>query len=85
MTIKNKFSFFYCQGAASVLIDDNRLWVTGGESSTGCVATTEILVANDSKWIPGPDLPECLVEHCMVKLDNNTILITGGKKRIVYN
>jgi hypothetical protein len=66
-------------GAASVLIDEKRLWVTGGESNEGCIQSTEILISNQSEWMEGPALPECLIEHCMVKLDNDTILITGGK------
>jgi hypothetical protein len=65
-------------GAASVLIDDQTLWVTGGESGSGCVIKTEFLFAGSPDWVVGPDLPECLMEHCVVKLDNNTILITGG-------
>ena len=58
--------------------------MTGGESGDGCVRKTEIFSLDDPVWTEGPDLPECLVEHCMVKLDDNTILITGGIKEIGF-
>ena len=76
------FLFYKCfcfLGAASVLLDNKTLWVTGGESNLGCVQTTELLILNQTEWIKGPDLPECLMEHCMVKLNNDTVLITGGE------
>ena len=71
-------TFFNLSGAAAILLDDKTLWVTGGESKLGCVQTTEILISNRTEWIKGPDLPECLTEHCMANLNNDTVLITGG-------
>jgi hypothetical protein len=49
-----KYNSYIMTGAASVQLSSDTLWVTGGESSDGCVASTEFLVANGTEWTIGP-------------------------------
>ena len=54
-----------------------KLWYTGGENlDTGSLMRTEIL--SDAQVFPGPDLPYPVRGHCIVKVSEETILITGG-------
>jgi hypothetical protein len=60
------------------MLDDEQLWVTGGlDMSKNKLATTEIVTLTGSKF--GPDLPYALYDHCMVKINEGTIMMTGGE------
>lgn len=60
--------------AASMV--DNKWFITGGLLGgvpNTIYQTTEVL--EDGEFVPGPDLPEPLDEHCQVTLDNDVVFI----------
>ena len=65
--------------AASVVLNDNTLWVTGGISSGG---STENQISTEyvtmSGTMPGPDLPKALVFHAMVAINSTSSMVIGG-------
>jgi len=66
--------------AASVVLQDNQIWVTGGnDDSKSKSKSTEIINMKTGECKDGPDLPTKLIAHSMAKLDENRTLIIGGK------
>ena len=64
---------------ASVVLQDNQIWVTGGSNGTsGRMNSTEIIDMKTNESKVGPDLPTRLSGHAMVKLNENKTLIIGG-------
>ncbi len=57
--------------------DDGTLWIAGGWSGESSLRSTELV----STWgsTKGPDLPVPLWGHCMLMVNSNTAMITGGK------
>ena len=56
---------------------DETIWMTGGRTDDGTVLqTTEYVTLQTS--VRGSDLPEPLLEHCMVQINSNVIGIFGG-------
>jgi hypothetical protein len=62
--------------AASVVLDSTTLWLTGGFSDTGGTKSTEFVQLTGTTT--GPDLPLEVVFHCLVSLNETTILLIGG-------
>jgi hypothetical protein len=67
--------------AASVVLNNTTLWLTGGFilDSGGYMAvtkSTEFVQLNGTT--PGPDLPLELFHHCLVSVNETTILLIGG-------
>ena len=58
--------------AASVVVNDNKLWVTGGFGG----ASTEYVTATGT--MPGPDLPTTLTHHAMVAINSTCSMVIGG-------
>ena len=58
--------------AASVVVNDNKLWVTGGYGG----ASTEYVTATGT--MPGPDLPTTLTHHAMVAINSTCSMVIGG-------
>ncbi len=68
--------------SAGITLDDNRIWITGGEYlppsyTLTTVRSTEILSLNGSVW--SVDLPHEMLEHCIVKINQNEALLIGGQ------
>lgn len=63
--------------AASVEVNGT-LWITGGQTGSAYLSSTEYYNQEENKWRKGPKLPERLIKHSMAVLDNDTVLITGG-------
>ena len=59
--------------AASVKINSHFMWVVGGEYTR----RTEVLDMGTKTAIKGPLLPEVMLEHCAVKV-NETHVFLGG-------
>jgi hypothetical protein len=65
--------------AASIVINDNSLWVTGGYTdgfSNGDSASTEYVTMTGT--ILGPDLPMTLYSHAMVAINSTCSMVIGG-------
>ena len=64
--------------AASVVLSNNTLWVTGGyDQSYNDLKTTEF-VAKDGRTSQGPDLPLPLYGHSIVPLNSGAFILIGG-------
>ena len=64
-------------GAASIVINDNILWVTGGKYSYyGYLASTEYVTVTETML--GPDLPMTLDSHAMVAINRTCSMVIGG-------
>ena len=62
---------------AAVAINSHQLWVTGGyDVFNDFLASTEIvdIMANPPTIVPGPELPVLLERHCIVQLNQSTVL-----------
>jgi len=64
---------------ASILLNHNKIWITGGFISHGnggiSTKTTEILDIDTLTFSAGPDLPESMIDHCMVTYNETHIFI----------
>ena len=65
--------------AASTILPNGQLWISGGVSSTKVLNTIEILSVKNGKWTvkKGPKMPRALTGHCMYSLQNQ-VVIAGG-------
>jgi hypothetical protein len=64
--------------AASVVWNSTTLWLTGGKLDTGGrTKSTEFVQLTGS--IPGPDLPLEVQSHCLVSLNETTVLFIRGR------
>ena len=64
-------------GAASIVFNDNALWVTGGfYHNFEVVNSTEYVTM--TKTMPGPDLPIALDAHAMVPINSTCSMVIGG-------
>ena len=63
--------------AASVVLSNNTLWVTGGYDQSG-KKTTE-LVTKEGKTSKGPDLPLALYGHAIVAINSDVFILIGGR------
>ena len=62
--------------AASIVLDDNILWVTGGYSGAFYLASTEYVTVTGTML--GPNLPQALVDHAMVAINKTCSMVIGG-------
>ena len=66
--------------AASIVLDDNILWVTGGSSSASGVvvqlSSTEYVTLAGTML--GPNLPQALTNHAMVAINKTCSMVIGG-------
>jgi hypothetical protein len=64
--------------AASVVFNGDTLWLTGGSIiGMETTKTTEFVTLTGTR--PGPDLPLELEHHCLVTLNDTTVLLIGGE------
>ena len=61
--------------AASIVLNDNILWVIGGYN-WGFLASTEYVTLTETML--GPDLPMALGEHAMVAINSTCSMVIGG-------
>ena len=66
--------------AASIVLDDNILWVTGGSSSASGVvvqlSSTEYVTLAGTML--GPNLPQALTNHAMAAINKTCSMVIGG-------
>ena len=66
-------------GASSVALNQNTLWITGGENDYVDLNSTEFLSFGQKQISKkGPDLPFTIERHGMVIYNKNSIFIIGG-------
>jgi hypothetical protein len=68
--------------AASVVWNSTTLWMTGG-SHAGYVRTKSTEFVQLTGTTPGPDLPLEVSSHCIVSLNDTTLILIGGKLQSV--
>ena len=68
------------ENAASIVLDGNILWVTGGSGSVSGVvvqhASTEYVTLAGTML--GPNLPQALTNHAMVAINKTCSMVIGG-------
>ena len=64
--------------AASVVLSNSTLWVTGGYDQSGYPMKTTELVTKDGQTSQGPDLPLALNSHAIVPLNSGAFILIGG-------
>ena len=64
--------------AASVVLSNNTLWVTGGEDQSGNDLKTTEFVTKDGQTSQGPKLPLPLYGHSIVLLNSGAFFLIGG-------
>ena len=62
-------------GAASVIINETILWVSGGNDGISTLSSTEFI---ESESTAGPELPEALEGHKMIDITDDSTLLIGG-------
>ena len=67
-----------CWDAASVVLSNNTLWVTGGQDLFGNLIKTTELITKDGQTSQGPDLPLPLCGHAIVPLNSGAFILIGG-------
>ena len=67
--------------SAEILLDCLIILFLGGwtENSGDPLDTTEIYRASLGKFIPGPPMEVGLAGSCLIKVDETTFVLTGGK------
>ena len=66
--------------AASIVLNDNTLWVTGGVGKDRLsLISTEYVKMSGS--LPGPDLPIALDGHAMAAINSTVSMVIGGYDR----
>ena len=66
------------RSASSVVLNQSRLWVTGGYIGNWNKLNTSQFLSLDQPPEKGPDLPFAVSCHCMVQVDSETIYLIGG-------
>jgi hypothetical protein len=61
--------------AASIVLNDNILWVTGGYNYFYQIPTEYVTMTGT---MPGPDLPKGLSDHAMVAINSTCTMVAGG-------
>jgi hypothetical protein len=62
--------------AASIVLNDDTLWVTGGYAGLFYIASTEYVT--EAGTMLGPDLPMTLCYHAMVAINSTCSMVIGG-------
>ena len=63
--------------SSSAVLDDDTLWITGGHDDSAFLLTTEFIRADGSS-VPGPDLPDEFGRHCVTRVNETHVILTGG-------
>ena len=62
--------------AASIVVNDKILWVTGGDSYGGGLYSTDYVTVTGT--MSGPDLPLAMFSHAMVAINSTYSMVIGG-------
>ena len=64
--------------ASSIILNQTRLWVTGGQDEKGNDKKSSQFISLDQPPEKGPKLPFTVSNHCMAQVDSKTIYLIGG-------
>ena len=64
--------------AASIVLHDTTLWITGGSGDFGRLSSSEYITLDGT--MPGPTMPIALSYHAMVVINDTYSMIIGGNK-----
>ena len=67
---------------SSIVLENSRIWITGGLYSLHCKRTQFFTL--DQKLINGPELPIPISGHSMVQVDAQTVYVIGGTKPLKF-
>jgi hypothetical protein len=82
--ISNRWASAYGQmtaarsGACSVLLNDGRVLIAGGERATGALASSEFF-GTDGRFTPGPAMMDARSGHGCALLSDGRVLAAGGR------
>ena len=65
------------EGAASVALGQNTLWIVGGSNEWNDLSSTEFIKLGQPS-VKGPKLPFRISGHSMIQYDEKSIYIIGG-------
>ena len=72
------------EAAASVVLNQNTLWIVGGHDGDVDLNTTEFITLDEGS-IRGPDLPFTVSCHSLIQFDENSIFLIGGLQNDTYS
>ena len=64
--------------AASIVLEDEKLWISGGISSSNSRLSSTEYIFSDGRNEEGPPMPIALYGHAMVKINETTSFLVGG-------
>jgi hypothetical protein len=64
--------------SASLTLNSTHLWITGGTNLNGPLQTSEFVSIGQTS-VKGPDLPNAVSRHCLVRVNSSTALLCGGR------
>ena len=67
------------KAAASVVLEPEKIWVLGGSNSNSSKLSTTEYIFSDGRNEEGPPMPIALATHAMVKINQSTSILVGGK------
>ena len=67
--------------AASVVINDDVLWISGGEDSNYDLLSSSEFIQLDG-ITQGPDLPMALKHHAMINMNDGRTMVIGGYSKV---
>ena len=74
-SVTSLLSFWFRWYSSSAIINQEILWITGGAFHQ---TSTELVDPTLPFALPGPELPLPFDGHCMTKINDSTIVLTGG-------
>ena len=66
-------------GAASVVLPDGRVLITGGASADGVATTSAEFLNMDGSFSPAPPMSAARANHAAIWLPTGYVLVTGGR------
>jgi hypothetical protein len=63
--------------AASLVLNQSHIWITGGYDFSNRFSSTE-LVSVGKPTVKGPDLPDSVASHCLIRVNETIVMLIGG-------
>ncbi|EYF00269.1 Kelch repeat-containing protein [Chondromyces apiculatus] len=69
----------------AALLQDGRVFVTGGSADYASLASTEFYDPATGTWSAGPTLPGSFQNHTMTVLPSGRVILVGGTSAVLYD